>query len=56
MSIRFDVHHQRAGLRSEIECPSCGRALESAGLARVADLMTAHLRFSCTASNDSDGV
>ncbi|MHB1854912.1 MAG: hypothetical protein ACYCSJ_12035 [Acidimicrobiales bacterium] len=56
MSIRFDAHHQRAGLRSEIECPSCGRALESAGLARVADLMTAHLRFSCPASKDSGAV
>jgi hypothetical protein len=54
MSIRFDVNRSRAGLRAEIACPSCGRALESAGLARVGDLVTAHLRFSCPRVEDLD--
>ena len=50
MTIRFDSSRSRAGLRAEVACPSCGRALESEGLARVADLLTAHLRFSCPAT------
>lgn len=51
MSIRFDMRRSRTGLRAEVVCPSCGRALESEGLARVGDLVTAHLRFSCPAND-----
>ena len=55
MSIRFDVSRPRIGIRAAVTCPACGKELESAGLARPGDVVTAHLRYSCERASREAG-
>jgi len=47
MSIRHKTTNRHHEIRSPVPCPACGRVLDSSGVSRVDDLLTAHRRYSC---------